>query len=40
MKYDKHKNVNKLKYFCLGLLKLDGLTFLNISHIEQPENDY
>lgn len=34
MKHDKHKNVNKLKYFCLDLLKLDGLTFKNISHNE------
>lgn len=37
VKHDKHKNVDRLKYFCLDLTKLDGLTFLNISYIEQTE---
>lgn len=38
VKHDKHKNVNRLKYFGLDLPKLDGLTFLNISYIEQTAN--
>ena len=37
VKHDKHKNVDRLKYFCLDLPKLDGLTFLNVSYIEQTE---